>query len=91
MRAEDILPDHQNQVERCGVMIRKGSVGAFLVNAKLWLDPNKPAAERAEAQRDMIAALPALQALGLFDILQVKHEALRQLIETNGGMKKTDD
>ena len=76
MRAEDILPDDQNHVSRNGVVIRKGSVGAFLASARLWADPTTPEPERGRAGRDMRAILPALQALGLFEVLAVRDPAL---------------
>ena len=80
MRAEDVLPDQQNQGQFNGVTVRKGTVGAFLVNAKVWLDESSSIAERSTAERDIADALPALHALGLFDILQVRDAALRKLV-----------
>lgn len=80
MRAEDLLPGDVNQTERDGVAIRKGTVGAFLVNAKVWCDTAGPA-QRAAAERDIIDALPALRALGLFEVLSIRDAALRRLVE----------
>ncbi|PJJ22024.1 hypothetical protein SAMN05216517_11456 [Janthinobacterium sp. OK676] len=80
MRAEDVLPDQQNQGQFNGVTVRKGTVGAFLANARLWLDEPSGSAERSIAERDIVDALPALHALGLFDILQVRDAALRELV-----------
>jgi hypothetical protein len=80
MRAEDILPDHVDHGLIGGVSVRKGTVAAFLANARLWLDAATTAAERADAERDMLDALPALRALGLFDILDVRDERLRAFI-----------
>ena len=80
MRAEDVLPDQQNQGQFNGVTVRKGTVGAFLANARLWLDDTGSSAERSSAERDILDALPALHALGLFDILQVRDLALRELV-----------
>ena len=40
MRADEILADKVNETEVNGVVIRKGSVGAFLANAKIFADPN---------------------------------------------------
>jgi hypothetical protein len=77
MRAEDVLPDHINQTERHGVTLRKGTVAAFLANARLWCDPLTPTADREAVERDMSDALPALRALGLFEVLEVRHPALR--------------
>lgn len=83
MRAEDVLADQQNQGQFNGVTVRKGTVGAFLANARLWLDETTSDAERGIAERDILDALPALQALGLFDILQVRDTALRELVSVS--------
>jgi hypothetical protein len=80
MRAEDVLPDQQNQGQFNGVTVRKGTVGAFLANARLWLDDTGDSARRTMAERDILDALPALHALGLFDILQVRDTKLRELL-----------
>jgi hypothetical protein len=81
MRAEDLLPDDVNQGQFNGVTVRKGSVGAFLVNARVLSDPAASAESRATAERDILEALPALRAIGLFDVLQVRDERLRLLVE----------
>ncbi|MGK5012202.1 hypothetical protein [Janthinobacterium sp. MDB2-8] len=83
MRAEDVLPDQQNQSQFNGITVRKGTVGAFLANARLWLDDAGSSAERSSAERDILDALPALHALGLFDILQVRDLALRELVSAS--------
>lgn len=83
MRAEDVLADQQNQGQFNGVTVRKGTVGAFLANARLWLDETTSDAERSIAERDILDALPALHALGLFDILQVRDLALRELVSAS--------
>lgn len=81
MRATDTLPDHLDYTERQGVVIRKGTVGAFLVNAQIWTDPTATAASRQTAERDLLDALPALRALGLFDVLSIRNDALRQFVD----------
>ena len=63
MRAEQMLPDHADRIEAGGTTIRKGTVGAFLVNARVLTDPNAAPADRARAEADTIDALPALRAL----------------------------
>ena len=84
MRAEDLLPDHQNMHQfPDGTIIRKGTVGAFLVNAKVWGDPVAVPAQRAEAERDILDALPALRALGLFEVLSVRDAALQRFVDTH--------
>lgn len=81
MRAEDLLPDPVNQTRINGVMIRKGTVAAFLANARLWCDPATDAAQRQAAERDVIDALPALRALGLFDVFSIRDAALQRLVD----------
>jgi hypothetical protein len=83
MRADEILADKVNETEVNGVVIRKGSVGAFLANAKIFADPNASAEARSIAERDIVEGLPALRALGFFDILIVRDEQLRAFIETH--------
>lgn len=83
VRAEDLLPGDVNQTERDGVAIRKGTVGAFLVNAKVWCDATAGPAQRVAAERDIIDAIPALRALGLFEVFSIRDAALRQLVETH--------
>lgn len=80
MKAEHILPDDLNTVRRGDVVVRKGSVGAFLANAAVLADPAAPVAEREAAQADLIDLLPALEALGLFEVFAVRDPALAQLV-----------
>ncbi|WP_372437315.1 hypothetical protein ACCM60_21025 [Pseudomonas chlororaphis subsp. aureofaciens] len=81
MRAEDLLPDQLNHGDFNGTRVRKGTVGAFLINARLWADPRTSAQQRRIAEEDLLAALPALRALGLFELMQLRDPALRALCE----------
>ncbi|KAG8154348.1 hypothetical protein [Burkholderia catarinensis] len=81
MRAEDLLPDHADRIQTDGTTIRKGTVGAFLINARVLADPHAAPADRARAEADTIDALPALRALGLFDVLDVRDPALRAWLD----------
>lgn len=82
MRAEDVLPDNVDHVQIApGVVGRKGTVAAFLANARVWCDASADTAARASAERDILDALPTLRALGFFDVLQVRDEKLRSLID----------
>lgn len=83
MRAEEILPDHVNQADLGGVIVRKGTVGAFLFNARVWSDRNACAQTREAAECDIVDALPALRALGIFEVMEVRDATLRELIETH--------
>ncbi|WP_415757264.1 hypothetical protein [Pseudomonas sp. LT1P18] len=81
MRAEDLLPDHLDQGQFNGIAVRKGTVGAFLINARRLADPGASEEQRRLAEHDIVEALPALRALSLFEILQVRDERLRGLCE----------
>jgi hypothetical protein len=83
MKAEDLLPDHLNQADLNGVVVRKGTVGAFLANARIWTDRRSSAQGRADAKRDIVDALPALRALGIFEVLEIRDAALRSMVEAN--------
>jgi hypothetical protein len=83
MKAQDLLPDHLNQGDFGGVTVRKGTVGAFLVNARIWTDRNASAQNRVEAERDIVDAVPALRALGVFDVMEIRDAALRALIDAH--------
>lgn len=78
MRPEDILPDAVNQASIHGVNVRKGTVAAFLVNAKTFTLPSASLEERATAETHMREALPALYALGIFDVFELSDPKLRE-------------
>ncbi|MFI5409760.1 hypothetical protein [Kaistia sp. UC242_56] len=80
MRAEDILPDDVDTGEFAGTVIRKGTVAAFLANAATFSDPGASAAAKAIAEFDILEAVPALQALGLFAVMEVRDPNLRHWI-----------
>jgi hypothetical protein len=83
MRAQDILPDHADQADFGGTSIRKGTVAAFLANARVWTDPQTSEDARAEAETDMLETLPALRALGVFDVLEIRNHTLRDWVDTH--------
>lgn len=80
MRAQDVLPDNTDHGQFNGVTVRKGTVGAFLANARVWLDPATTDEARAGAARDIEEALPALKALGLFEVLAIRDSRLQALL-----------
>jgi hypothetical protein len=80
MRAQDVLPDDVNETSFDGLPIRKGTVAAFLANARAFADPALADDARAAVLADIEDALPALRALGLFDVLEVRHAPLRALV-----------
>ena len=83
MRADQILPDDVDHGQFNGVTIRKGTVAAFLANARTWADPRASADDRAQAQEQIAADLPALCALGLFEVLEIRDARLRAFVNAN--------
>ncbi|MGM9480330.1 hypothetical protein ACS5PN_03960 [Roseateles sp. NT4] len=83
MRAQDILPDSQNEVELEGVVVRKGTVGAFLTNARAWTSSPPGSEERLNAEQSIGRDLPALRALGLFEAFNVRDDALKAWIDAH--------
>lgn len=81
MKAEQLLPDHVNSGEFQGITVRKGTVGAFLINVKLLQKAGIEAIEREQLLTEMREAIPALQALGLLDVFEARDPALRNFIE----------
>jgi hypothetical protein len=80
MKAEQLLPDHVNSGEFQGITVRKGTVGAFLINVKTLQKPETTAAERAELLAEMRDAIPALYALGLVDVFEARDPEIREMI-----------
>jgi hypothetical protein len=85
MRADQILPDDVDHARLAGLTIRKGTVAAFLANARTWTRADASADERAQAQDEIAQDLPALRALGLFDVLEIRDDRLRAWIDSAGG------
>lgn len=80
--AADVLPDGAEGGEFQGKFIRKGSIAAFIANAKALagLEPGTPDYEViADAIRDL---KPALEALALFDVVEVRDPAVAAILAT---------
>lgn len=80
-RPEDVLADGVDHADIDGVPARKGTVAAFRSNARRWAEPDITAPERALLTGAIAEAVPALRALGLFEVLEVRDPALRALID----------
>lgn len=85
MRAQDVLPDTQNEIKIRGTTVRKGTVGAFLVNAAASANPALTPAAREAALQGLEALLPALRALGLFEVFEIRDPQLRAFVEARIG------
>ncbi|CAE6794690.1 hypothetical protein R69658_04672 [Paraburkholderia aspalathi] len=83
MRAEQILPDHVDKIDVNGTTVRKGTVAAFLANARIWTDEGASEDARAHAGADIVEGLPALRAIGLFDVLEIRDVSLRNWLDAH--------
>jgi hypothetical protein len=81
MRAEQVLPDAVDTVVRGGITVRKGTVGAFLANVAALDAPGLDQDGRAAIERDIADSVPALRALRLFDVFEIRDPALRAFVE----------
>jgi len=53
----------------------------FIAAAQLMLDPATPESRRMQAEPQLLAQLPVLRALGMFDLFALRDPALRALVE----------
>lgn len=53
----------------------------FVACAHQMLDPNTPEAARRALEPRLLALLPTLRALGVFELFDVRHPALRTWLE----------
>ncbi|MGV9803149.1 hypothetical protein ACWDTP_34350 [Mycobacterium sp. NPDC003449] len=68
IRPEDVLPDGEDTTAFGGLSVRKGTIAAFVANAKQLdeLGPGHPG--RAAVEDQLRALAPGLRAVGLFDL-----------------------
>lgn len=80
MSPENVLPDDVDRLGIDGVSVRKGTVAAFVANARQLdlMDPSS--AEHAAVVGQMRELVPAMRAVGLFDIFEPVSERVRAVI-----------
>lgn len=81
MQARDVLPDGQDFTVINGHTLRKGTVGAFLANVRVLEDASAPAEAKQTAHQDLLSLIPTLDALGLFEVFELRSPALRAEVE----------
>jgi hypothetical protein len=54
---------------------------AFVACAHQMLDPDTPEAVRRAVEPRLVALLPMLRALGVFELFELRHPALRSWLE----------
>lgn len=82
MRADDMLKDDQHNRDFGGINVRKGTIAAFIANARVIANPDASDDDIATARADILNAVPALRAVGLFEVMSIRHERVRSLVDT---------
>jgi hypothetical protein len=67
--------------------IRVTPLEAFVACAHQMLDPATPEAVRRAMEPRLLALLPALRALGVFELFEVRDPALRTWLEDEMGVQ----
>ena len=80
MKAEHLLPDSENVKDFNGVTVRKGTVGAFIISHRIATSADASHDAKEAALNDMAEALPALQALGVFEVFQLRDTGVLALL-----------
>lgn len=83
MKAEEILPDNQNQVTINGQEIRKGSIGAFLLNCKAVIDLDKNSNEYKATMNTIKEQALLLEKIGLFEVFEIKIPEIRKALKNS--------
>jgi hypothetical protein len=79
MRPEDMLEDEQDARIINGIQIRKGTLGAFIANARRLDAYPGGSAERGEILDQLRVLAPAVRAVGLLEVFEPRGEVLRQI------------
>lgn len=81
MKPSDVLKDDENFLQQGELLLRKGSVAAFIGNIKIILNPNSALNDVKQAEKDLIELYPTLLAIGLFDVFEIKSDKIKKLVE----------
>jgi hypothetical protein len=79
--AADVIPDAADTATFNGRTIRKGTIAAFVTNAKVLqsLSPSDPGYQGVEARlRELI---PDVRAVGLFDVMRPRSDSIASLLD----------
>lgn len=79
IRPEDVLPEGVDTAQLGGITVRKGSVAAFVANAKLLdvLPAGSPERQQALAQLRVLA--PSVAAVGVLDVFRPRSAEVEEV------------
>jgi len=81
IRPEDVLPDEDSAATFGGTTARKGTVAAFVANAKLLDDLPEDSPERAAILAQLRTLLPGLRAVGVLDVFAPRSPTIAALVQ----------
>jgi hypothetical protein len=79
VRPEDLLPTGVDSGVINGVEVRKGTVAAFVANAKRLEALPSDSDEYTELAHQLRAARPLLEAIGVLEVFDVRSQRLREI------------
>ena len=85
VRPEDVLPDDQDSADFGGLALRKGTVAAFVQNAKLLDATADGTPEAGDLTAALAAAVPQLRAIGALDVFAPVSPRVRAIIDAVEG------
>jgi hypothetical protein len=80
VRPEDVLPDEVDRASMNGVDVRKGTVAAFVANARNLQRLTPGTAEHEAVAAQLRSLLPALTAVGVLEVFEPRSPALREIV-----------
>ncbi|MEU9124380.1 hypothetical protein AB0C96_31740 [Streptomyces sp. NPDC048506] len=80
VRPEDVLPTGIDSTEINGHTVRKGSVAAFVANAKRLDDLTEDTPEYEALLTQMRELAPALHTIGLLDVFEPRSPAVARIL-----------
>lgn len=81
IRPEDVLPDEADTASFGGTTARKGTVAAFVANAKLLDDLPEGSADRKAVLDQLRSLAPGLLAVGLLDVFAPRSPVIAALVD----------
>jgi hypothetical protein len=80
VRPEDVLSDEATSATIGGVEVRKGTLGAFIANAKLLESMSASDPRYAAIEAELRALAPAVRAVGLLDIFEPRSSHIAAML-----------
>jgi hypothetical protein len=80
VKPEDMLPDNVDVGTWKGVEVRKGTIAAFIENARALTALESGTTAHDEVVAQLRATMPALEAVGVFEVFELRTPLLRELL-----------